>query len=69
MGYDGDRLETWLLASAEEWRSETLINQFFTNLAHAEDPRRYLALFLELLHIPVDTLENIVQMIKSVEKT
>jgi len=69
MGYDADRLETWLLASAEEWRSETLIHQFFTNLAHAEDPRHYLALFLELLAIPVDTLENIVQMIKSVEKT
>ena len=69
MGYDTDRLETWLLASAEEWRSETLIHQFFTNLAHAEDPRRYLALFLELLDIPIDTLENIVQMIKSVEKT
>ena len=69
MGYDADRLETWLLASAEEWRSETLIHQFFTNLAYAEDPRHYLALFLELLAIPVDTLENIVQMIKSVEKT
>ncbi len=69
MGYDADRLETWLLASAEEWRSETLIHQFFTNLAHAEDPRHYLALFLELLAIPVDTLENIVQMIKSVEQT
>ncbi|HYB02103.1 MAG TPA: helix-turn-helix transcriptional regulator [Ktedonobacteraceae bacterium] len=69
MGYDADRLETWLLASAEEWRSETLIHQFFANLAHAEDPRHYLALFLELLAIPVDTLENIVQMIKSVEKT
>lgn len=69
MGYDGDHLETWLLASAEEWRSETLIYQFFTNLAHAEDPRGYLALFLELLNIPVGTLENIVQMIKSVEKT
>ena len=69
MGYDADRLETWLLASAEEWRSETPVQQFFTDLARAEDPRRYLALFLELLYIPVDTLENIVQMIKSVEKT
>jgi len=69
MGYDADRLETWLLASAEEWRSESLIQQFFTNLANAEDPRHYLALFLELLDIPVDKLESIVQMIKSVEKT
>ena len=68
MGYDADRLETWLLASAEEWRSESLIYQFFGNLANAEDPRHYLALFLDLLDIPVDKLENIVQMIKSVEK-
>jgi transcriptional regulator with XRE-family HTH domain len=68
MGYDADRLETWLLASAEEWRSESLIHQFFRNLANAEDPRHYLALFLDLLDIPVDKLENIVQMIKSVEK-
>ncbi len=69
MGYEADRLETWLLASSEEWRSETLIYQFFMNLAHTDEPRRYLALFIELLSIPVDTLENIVQMIKSVEKT
>ncbi len=68
MGYEADRLETWLLASAEEWRSESLIHEFFTNLANAGDPRHYLALFLELLDIPVDKLENIVQMIKSVEK-
>ena len=68
MGYDADRLETWLLASAEEWRSESLIYQFFRNLANTEDPRHYLSLFLDLLDIPVDKLENIVQMIKSVEK-
>ena len=67
MDYDADRLETWLLASAEEWRSESLINEFFTTLAHVEHPRLYIALFHELLDVPVDKLENIVQMIKTVQ--
>src|SRR3989440_10251514 len=65
--YDADRLETWLLASAEEWRSEPLIQKFFTSLANVEDPRHYIALFHELLDVPIDKLENIVQMIKTVE--
>ena len=67
MDYDADRLETWLLASAEEWRYEPLIQKFLTSLANVEDPRHYIALFHELLDLPVDKLENIVQMIKAVE--
>jgi len=67
MDYDADRLGTWLLASAEEWRYEPLIQIFFTSLANVEDPRHYIALFHELLDLPVDKLENIVQMIKAVE--
>ena len=67
MGYDADRLGTWLLASAEEWRSEPLIQRFFTSLANVEDPRQYIALFHELLDLSADKLENIVQMIKAVE--
>jgi len=67
MGYDADRLETWLLASAEEWRSEALIQMFFSRLANVENPRHYIALFHELLDLPVDKLENIVQMIKAVQ--
>ena len=67
MDYDTDRLGTWLLASAEEWRYEPLIQRFFTGLANVEDPRDYIALFHELLDLPVDKLENIVQMIKAVE--
>jgi transcriptional regulator with XRE-family HTH domain len=69
MDYDADRLVTWLLASAEEWRSEMLLQEFFTRLANVEDPRHYIALFHELLDLPVDKLENIVQMIKAVENT
>ena len=67
MDYDIDRLGTWLLASAEEWRSEQLIQEFFTGLANVEDPRRYIALFHELMDLPVDKLENIVRAIKTVE--
>lgn len=67
MDYDTDRLGTWLLASAEEWRYEPLIQRFFTGLANVDDPRHYIALFHELLDLPVDKLENIVQMIKAVE--
>jgi transcriptional regulator with XRE-family HTH domain len=67
MDYDDDRLGTWLLASAEEWRSEPHIQMFFTSLANVEDPRHYIALFHELLDVAVDKLENIVQMIKAVE--
>ena len=67
MDYDTDRLGTWFLASAEEWRSEPLIQEFFTSLANVEDPRHYIALFHELLDLPVGKLDNIVQMIKTVE--
>src|SRR5713101_6572295 len=65
--YNTDRLGTWFLASAEEWRSEPLIQEFFTSLANVEDPRHYIALFHELLDLPVGKVENIVQMIKTVE--
>ncbi len=67
IGDDTDRLGNWLLASAEEWRSEPLIQEFFTGLANADDPRRSIALFGELMHLPVDKLETIVQAIKAVE--
>src|SRR5215471_12965563 len=67
MDYEADRLVTWLLASAEEWRSESLIQQFFTNLANVEHPRHYIASFYELLDLPIDKLEYIVQMLKAAE--
>lgn len=67
MDYGTDRLGTWLLASAEEWHSEPLIQEFFAGLGNAEDPHRYIALFHELLDLPLDKLENIVQAIKAVK--
>src|SRR5947209_19911340 len=44
-----DRLNTWLAASAEEWRVEPPIQEFLERLASVENPRRYIALFREML--------------------
>ena len=58
---DTDRLATWLIASAAEWRTEPVIQNFFEQLASVEDPRHYLALFQQLMYLPVEELEGIVR--------
>jgi transcriptional regulator with XRE-family HTH domain len=65
MDYDTDRLSTWLMASAEEWRVEPLIQEFFERLANVEDPRRYIELLNELMDLPVEELEDTVRAIKT----
>ena len=64
MDYETDRLGTWLMASAEEWRSEPPIQKFFADLANVEDPRRFILVFHELMNLPVEELENIVRTMK-----
>ncbi|GAC1568459.1 MAG: hypothetical protein NVS3B14_17740 [Ktedonobacteraceae bacterium] len=56
---DGDRLITWLEASAEEWRSEPLIQKFLERLAAVQNPRHYIALFNELLNLPADDINSL----------
>ncbi len=56
-----DRLSTWLVASAEEWRSEPAVRDFFEHLADIEDPRRYLALLRQLMDLSLEELEAIVR--------
>ena len=56
-----DRLSTWLVASAEEWRSEPAVRDFFEHLADSEDPRRYLALLRQLMDLSLEELEAIVR--------
>lgn len=56
-----DRLGTWLVASAEEWRSEPAVRDFFEHLADIEDPRRYLALLRQLMDLSLEELEAIVR--------
>jgi transcriptional regulator with XRE-family HTH domain len=64
MDYETDRLGTWLMASAEEWRGEPPIHEFFADLANVEDPRRFISVFHELMNLPVEELENIVRALK-----
>lgn len=56
---EGDRLFTWLEASSEEWRSEPLLQRFLEQLASVEDPRRYIALFNELLDLPAEDINSL----------
>ncbi len=57
---EGDRLNTWLAASAEEWRVEPPIADFFEQLASTENPRQYLALFDQLLDMPASSIEMLI---------
>lgn len=56
---EGDRLLTWLEASAEEWRAEPLLKRFLEQLASVEDPRHYIALFVELLDLPAEDIKSL----------
>ncbi|HLH60173.1 MAG TPA: helix-turn-helix transcriptional regulator [Ktedonobacteraceae bacterium] len=61
---ESDRLMTWIEASAEEWHAEPLLQAFFERLASVEEPRRYIALFYELMDIPLEALETLLSAIK-----
>ena len=63
MEQETDRLETWLAVNAEEWRGEPDVELFLQSLGAVDDPRRYLSLFTDLLHLPLEELEAIVYAI------
>jgi len=65
MDYETDRLSTWLMASAEEWRVEPSIQKFFERLSNAEDPHHTIALLNELMDLPIEELEHTVRAIKT----
>jgi len=60
MEQTSDRLTTWLSANAEEWRSEPELAELLQCLAEAREPRRYLALFSNLMNLSLEELEAIV---------
>ncbi len=66
MGTESDRLTTWLTASAQDWRIEPEIQDFFQQLADVENPRRYLALFMKLMGLSIDELEAIVDAVTNI---
>lgn len=59
----GDRLNTWLMTSAEEWSNEPTLSSLFARLAEDEEPRRYLAVFRDLMSLPIDELEHLARML------
>jgi transcriptional regulator with XRE-family HTH domain len=58
---DTDRLRTWLIANAVEWRSEPALHDLLESLAQSKDPRRYLESFRSLMQLSVEELEAIVE--------
>ena len=63
MDHETDHLTNWLTASAEEWRTDPVLNALFLSLANNADSRRYLELFRDLMNLPVNELETIVDAI------
>jgi len=59
----GDRLNTWLTASAQEWSAEPALQELLLRLAEVEEPLRYLEAFQRLMEFPVTELETIVDAI------
>jgi transcriptional regulator with XRE-family HTH domain len=68
MDHDSDRLETWLIANATEWRSEPDLHALLQRLAEAQDPRRYLAIFHTLMELSVEELEAIIDALELQEE-
>lgn len=69
MENETDRLSTWLAASAEEWRTEPVAQDFFERLANVEEPRHYLALLRQFMDLSVEELDTIVRYINPVDAT
>jgi transcriptional regulator with XRE-family HTH domain len=63
-----DRLTTWLMVSAEEWRIEPFIRDFFERLADTEDPRRYIELFGQLMNLSIEELEALTSALNQREE-
>ncbi|QBD81841.1 transcriptional regulator [Ktedonosporobacter rubrisoli] len=60
---DADRLNTWLIASAEEWNTEPILHDFLENLASSEEALRYIEAFYRLMELPIEELEAIINAI------
>ena len=55
---DGDGLATWLVNRSDERRQDPLVYRFLLRLSRQAEPRRYLALFDDLLDLPPDRIET-----------
>ncbi len=68
MGQDIDRLRTWLIANAVEWRSEPALHDLLACLAQSQEPRRYLEGLRSLMQLSVEELEAIVDALTNEEE-
>lgn len=68
MGQDADRLGTWLMASAAEWRSEPVLHDLLQLLSEEEEPQRYLAVFRTFMELSIEELEAIVDALDMQEE-
>jgi transcriptional regulator with XRE-family HTH domain len=64
---DTDHLHNWLVASAAEWHTEPALQDVLQGLAASEEPRRYLEVFRELMHMHIDDLEAIITALEAAE--
>jgi transcriptional regulator with XRE-family HTH domain len=69
MGNEEGRLNTWLSASASEWRVEPALHELLELLAEVEEPLRYIEAFRKLMDLPVEELHAIVDAITTHKDT
>ena len=68
MEHDGDRLETWLIANAAEWRTEPELHDLLQRLAESSEPRRYIDVFRKLMNLSLEELEAVVEALEAPEE-
>jgi len=66
--HDTDHLHNWLVASAAEWHSEPALQNLLQSLAASQEPRRYIEIFHELMHVHIEDLEAIASALQPVEE-
>jgi transcriptional regulator with XRE-family HTH domain len=64
---DTDHLHNWLVASAAEWYTEPALQDVLQSLAASQEPRRYLEVFRELMHMHIEDLEAIITALEAAE--
>lgn len=64
MDQQSDRLETWLIANAAEWRNEPDLHVLLQRLSEVPDPRRYLAVFRMFMDLSIEELEAIIDALE-----
>jgi transcriptional regulator with XRE-family HTH domain len=68
MDQTGDRLGTWLIANAAEWRIEPDLSELLQRLSEEPEPRRYIAAFRTLMDLSIEELEAVIDALTMPEE-